>query len=62
MSASQTTPSPPPQPVIVIRYNSVWQANQELAGIHNDAAQEELVKIFFFKFWLLTNKSEKLIK
>ena len=28
---------------IVIRYNSVWRANQEQVGIHNDAAHEELV-------------------
>ena len=32
--------------LIVIRYNSVWRANQELVRIHNDAAHEELVKIY----------------
>ena len=31
---------------IVIRYDSVGRANQELVGIHNDAAQEELVELF----------------
>ena len=31
---------------IVIRYDSVGRANQELVGIHNDAAQEELVEIY----------------
>ena len=31
---------------IAIRYNSVWRANQELVGIHNDAAHEELVEIY----------------
>ena len=31
--------------IMVIRYNSV-RANQELVGIHNDAAHEELVKIY----------------
>ena len=29
----------------VIRYNSEWQANQELIGIHNDTAYEELVRV-----------------
>ena len=32
--------------IIMIRYNSVWQANQELVGIHNDAAHKELVEIY----------------
>ena len=32
--------------IIVIRYNSVWRANQELVGIHNNAAHEELVEIY----------------
>ena len=31
---------------IVIRYNSVWRANQELVTIHNEAAHKELVKIY----------------
>ena len=31
---------------IVIRCNGVWRANQELVGIHNDAAHEELVEIY----------------
>ena len=33
-------------PLIVIRYYSVWRANQELVRIHNDAAHKELVKIY----------------
>ena len=37
--------SSPPLSIIVIRYNSVWRANQELVGIHNDAAHKELVEI-----------------
>ena len=32
--------------IIAIRCNSVWRANQELVGIHNGAAHEELVKIY----------------
>ena len=32
--------------LIVIRYNSVWWANQELVGIHNNTAHEELVEIY----------------
>ena len=31
---------------IVIICNGLWWANQELVGIHNDAAHEELVEIF----------------
>ena len=31
---------------IMIRYNSVWRANQELVGIQNDAAQKEQVKSY----------------
>ena len=36
--------STPTFQIIVIRYNSVWRANQELVGIQNDAAHEELVE------------------
>ena len=32
--------------LIMIRYNSVYRANQKLVGIHNDTAHEELVKIY----------------
>ena len=39
---------------ILIRYNSFWLANQELVGIHNDAAHEELVEIYN---WLTSRKS-----
>ena len=39
--------------VVVIRCNGVWRANQELVGIHNDAAHEELVKIYN---WLTSRK------
>ena len=35
---------------IVIRCNGVWKANQELVGIHNDAAHKELVKLHIHVF------------
>ena len=31
---------------IMIRYNSVWRANQELVGIQNDTAHKEQVKSY----------------